>query len=93
MEEVVVSGIALTRRVALRGPQRAGQAGRRAKIFGPLAELASCGRHRADLRTRTGAPTWPSRSAGSTWTAPTSRCGDRKQIGAGKVEHEEGIAR
>ena len=96
MEEVVVSGIALTRdesRFVVRGvPDKPGIA---AKIFGPLAELGIV----VDVIVQT-----PAHEDGRTGVAFTVSRGDvdrtneqmrkiAKQIGAGKVDHEEGIAK
>src|SRR5947208_6256475 len=96
MEEVIVSGIALSRdesRFVVRGvPDKPGIA---AKVFGPLAELGIV----VDVIVQT-----PAHEDGRTDVAFTVSRGDvdrtnelvrkiGKQIGAGKVEHEEGIAK
>jgi aspartate kinase len=96
MEDVVVSGIALTRdeaRFVVRNvPDKPGVA---AKIFGPLAELGIV----VDLIVQT-----PAHEDGRTDLAFTVGRGDvertneqmrkiARQIGAGKVDHEEGIAK
>jgi len=96
MEEVVVSGIALTRdesRFVVRNvPDKPGVA---AKIFGTLAELDIV----VDVIVQT-----PAHEDGRTDLAFTVGRSDvertneqmrkiAKQIGAGKVEHEEGIAK
>src|SRR5712671_4647577 len=96
MEEVLVSGIAVTRdesRFVIRGvPDKPGIA---AKVFGPLAELGIV----VDVIVQT-----PAHEDGRTDVAFTVGRADvdraneqmrkiAKQIGAGKVEHEEGIAK
>jgi len=95
MEDVLVSGIALhARRVAVRDPGRAGQAGVAAKVFGTL-RAGRCG---SDVIVRPGQGRRPHRHAFTVGRLDVEKTNELvrkigKQIGAGKVDHEENIAK